>query len=173
MSSTRPLPRQAAPPLDVALVGDGRFVLSGNTGKTWTLVLFYRGLHCQRCKGYLGEIERMLPAFAQRSVDVVAVSADPLDRAQKAMAEWGLRNLKVGYDLPIDDARRWGLFISRAIREDETPIFAEPGTFLIDREGRVYFAVINSITRMRPYPQDILDTVDRVQETGTPARGEA
>jgi peroxiredoxin len=166
-------PREPAPPLDVALVGGGRFVLSANTGKAWTLVLFYRGLHCERCKGYLGEIERMLPDFAKRGVDVVAVSSDTLDRAQKSATDWKLPTLKVGYEFAIDVARKWGLFISRAVRDDETPIFAEPATFLIDREGRIYFAVINSITRMRPYPKDILETVDRILETGAPARGEA
>jgi peroxiredoxin len=166
-------PRQPAPPLDVALVGGGRFVLSANIGRAWTLVLFYRGLHCERCKGYLGEVERMLPAFAERGIDVVAVSSDSLERAQKSVTDWSLPTLKVGYGFAIDAARRWGLFISRAARDDETPIFAEPGTFLIDRDGRIYFAVINSITRMRPYPQDILEAADRILETGAPARGEA
>lgn len=166
-------PREPAPPLDVPLVGGSRFVLSANTGKAWTLILFYRGLHCERCKGYLGEIERMLPDFAKRGVDVVAVSSDPLERAQKSVIDWNLPTLKVGYEFAIDVAHRWGLFISRAVRDDETPIFAEPATFLIDREGRVYFAVINSITRMRPYPQDIIEAVDRILETGAPARGEA
>lgn len=166
-------PRDPAPALDVALAGGGRFVLSANTGKMMTLVLFYRGLHCERCKGYLGEIERMLPEFAKRSVDVVAVSCDTLERAQKSRADWKLPNLKIGYGFAIDAARAWGLYISRAVRDDETPIFAEPATYLIDRDGKIYFAVINSITRMRPYPQDILDTIDRVIETGAPARGEA
>jgi peroxiredoxin len=166
-------PREPAPALDVALVGGGRFILSANSGKAMTLALFYRGLHCERCKGYLGEIERMLPDFARRNVDVVAVSCDSLDRAAKSCADWGLSNLKIGYGLAIDAARTWGLFISRAARDDEPPIFAEPGTFLIDRDGRIYFAIINSITRMRPYPQDILDAIDRIVETGALARGEA
>jgi peroxiredoxin len=166
-------PREPAPKLDVDLVGGGRFILSANTGKAMTLILFYRGLHCERCKGYLGEIEGMLSEFAQRKVDIVAVSCDDLERAEKSCVDWGLTQLKVGYGFKIETARNWGLFISEAAREDETPIFAEPGTFLIDRSGKVYFAVINSITRMRPYPQDILDAIDRIIETGAPARGEA
>jgi hypothetical protein len=85
----------------------------------------------------------------------------------------GLSKLPIGYDLPIDMAREWGLFISRAVREDEAPIFAEPGTFLVDRGGNLYFAVINSLTRLRPYPKDILEAIDRIIETGAAARGEA
>jgi peroxiredoxin len=166
-------PREPVPALDVPLVSGGRFVLSANPPKAFTLVLFYRGLHCQRCKGYLGEVESLLPDFEARGVEVIAVSCDSRDRAERSVADWKLSKLKVGYALPIDAARAWGLFISRATRDDETPIFAEPGTYLVDRDGRLYFAVINSITRMRPYPRDILDTIDRILETGAPARGEA
>lgn len=165
--------REAAPTLKVAVVGTSDFDLAQNKGKAMTLILFYRGLHCERCKGYLGEIERMLPDFAQRGVDVIAISCDSLERAQKSCADWNLPKLKVGYGLTIEAARAWGLFISRAVREDEWPIFAEPATFLVDRDGNLYFAVINSITRMRPYPKDIMDTIDRILETGAPARGEA
>jgi peroxiredoxin len=166
-------PRRPVPPLDIALVAGGRFVLAENPPKSFTLILFYRGLHCQRCKGYLGEIESLLPEFGKRGVDVIAVSCDTVEHARRSMAEWELSALKVGYGLSIESAREWGLFISRAVRDDETPIFAEPGTFLVDRDGRLNFAVINSITRMRPYPRDILDTIDRILETGAPARGEA
>lgn len=166
-------PREPAPKLDVPLVGGGRFVLGASKPKSFTLILFYRGLHCQRCKGYLGEIDRSLSEFAERGVEVVAVSADSKDRAKKSVVDWGLKALKVGYGMDIDEARAWGLFISRAIRDDEPPIFTEPGTFLVDADGRLNVAVINSITRMRPYPQDILDTIDRLIETGAPARGEA
>jgi peroxiredoxin len=166
-------PRRPAPDLDVPLLAGGRFVLRERRPRRFTLILFYRGLHCERCKGYLGEIESMLPAFAERGVDVVAVSCDTRARAERSMADWKLSTLPVGYDLPIDMARDWGLFISRAVRDDESPIFAEPGTFLIDAEGSLYFAVINSLTRLRPYPRDILDAIDRIIETGAAARGEA
>jgi peroxiredoxin len=166
-------PRQPVPPLEFALVDGGRFVLAENPPKTFTLILFYRGLHCHRCKGYLGEVEALLPEFGARGVGVFAVSCDTRERAERSMADWTLSKLKVGYGLGIDTARSWGLFISRAVRDDETPIFAEPGTFLVDREGRLNFAVINSLTRLRPYPRDILDAIDRILETGAPARGEA
>jgi len=166
-------PRQPVPPLSVDLVGGGRFVLGQHPPKAFTLIIFYRGLHCERCKGYLGEIESMLPELEKRGVDVIAVSCDSRERAEQSMRDWKLSKLKVGYDFAIDSARAWGLFISKAVRDDETPIFAEPGTYLVDRDGRLYFAVINSLTRLRPYPKDILEAIDRIIETGAPARGEA
>jgi peroxiredoxin len=166
-------PREPVPALDVALISGGRFALGARRPERFTLILFYRGLHCERCRGYLGEIESMLPDFARRGVDVVAVSCDSRERAERSAREWGLSKLPIGYDLPIDVAREWGLFISRAVRDDEAPIFAEPGTFLVDREGNLYFAVINSLTRLRPYPKDILEAIDRIIDTGAAARGEA
>ena len=166
-------PRQPVPPLEVDLVGGGRFRLAAETPARFTLLLFYRGLHCQRCKGNLGEIDRMLPEFASRGVGVAAVSCDSRERAEQSQRDWAIARLRLGYGLAIDVARDWGLYISRAIRDDETPIFAEPGTFLVEPDGRLHLAVVNSITRMRPYPRDILDTIDRLIETGAEPRGEA
>jgi peroxiredoxin len=166
-------PGQPVPALEADLVGGGRFVLAGEKPERFTLLLFYRGLHCQRCKGYLGEIDRMLPDFSARGVGVAAISCDSRERAEQSKRDWKIESLRLGYGLAIEVARRWGLYISRAIRDDETPIFAEPGTFLVEPDGRLHLAVINSITRMRPYPQDILDTIDRLIETGAEPRGEA
>ena len=166
-------PGQPVPALEVDLLGGGRFALAAEKPQRFTLLLFYRGLHCQRCKGYLGEIDRMLPDFAARGTGVAAISCDTRERAAQSQRDWGLGALRIGYGLEIEVARRWGLYISRAIRDDETPIFAEPGTFLVEADGRLHFAVINSITRMRPYPRDILDTIDRLIETGAEPRGEA
>src|SRR5579864_3711799 len=112
-------PRQPVPALEVDLAGGGRFSLAAEKPERFSLVLFYRGLHCQRCKGYLGEIDRMLPDFAARGVGVVAISADPRDRAERSCRDWGLSRLRVGYGLAIEVGRQWGLYISRAIREDE------------------------------------------------------
>jgi len=34
------------------------------------------------------------------------------ERAQEAKDKWGLANLRVGYGLPLDKAREWGLYVS-------------------------------------------------------------
>lgn len=59
-------------------------------------------------------------------MDVIAVSTDTHERAQKTRHEWGLENLAVGYGLSIYDVRAWGLYISKAIKEGEPAQFAEP-----------------------------------------------
>ena len=82
------LPRQPVPALNVPLTAGGRFVLGAEPGKVFDLVVFYRGLHCPICAKYLIELERLAPEFAQRGVQVVAISSDDQDRAQQ-MADKG------------------------------------------------------------------------------------
>ena len=45
--------------------------------------------------------------------------------------------------------------------------------FLVDGQGHLVLAVINSITRMRPYPKDVVETIERVLENRDSARGDA
>lgn len=165
--------RQPAPTLDLPLAGGGRFRLGEAPPRNFSLLIFYRGLHCHRCEGYLGEYEALLPTFDQLGIDVVAVSADTKDRAEQSKTQWRLPNLKIGYALDVDNGRSWGLFVSRGVREDEPAIFTEPGLFLVDRQGLLVLAVINSITRMRPYAKDVVETIERVIENRDSARGDA
>ena len=106
-------PRQPAPPLEVKLLDGSTWRLGDAKPATFEMIVVYRGLHCPVCKTYLGDLESKLPEFSKRGVDVIAVSTDGRDRAEKAKAEWGLNNLRVGCELSIANARAWELFISR------------------------------------------------------------
>ena len=164
---------QPAPSLDLPLAGGGHFTLGKPPPKAFTLIAFYRGLHCQRCKANLGEMETLLPKLDSLGVTFVAISSDSQARAEQSKAEWKLPTMKIGYGLDVEEGRKWGLFVSRGKREDEPAIFIEPALFLVDRQGQLIFAVINSITRMRPYPEDIVATIERVMENPDLARGDA
>src|SRR5258708_12254491 len=59
-------PRQPVPPLHVNLVGAGLFDLRGERPQHFTLVVFYRGLHCPLCKTQLRELESKLDQFNKR-----------------------------------------------------------------------------------------------------------
>ena len=165
-------PRQPAPPLNVKLTGGGTWSLSEAKPAAYEMIVVYRGLHCPVCKTYLGELEAKLPEFAKRGVDVIAVSTDSQDRAEKAKAEWGLNNLRVGYDLSIDNARAWDLFISSAIRDGEPPQFSEPGLFLIKPDGTLFYASRGSAPWGRPPLDQMLRGIDVATERKMPARGE-
>jgi peroxiredoxin len=113
MTDLHPLfPRQQVPALDVPLVSGGRFNLVAERPERFTLLVFYRGLHCPICRAQLKELESKLPEFQKRGVSVVAISFDSQDRAGRAKSEWGLPNLRLGYGLDLGTARGWGLYVS-------------------------------------------------------------
>jgi peroxiredoxin len=166
-------PRQPAPDLEVKLLDGNPWRLSDARPTTFEMIVVYRGLHCPLCKTYLGELEAKLPEFSKRGVDAIAISTDSRDRAERAKAEWGLNNLRIGCELPIDSAREWDLFISRPIRDGEPPEFSEPGLFLIKPDGTVFFASCGNAPWGRPQFDQVLRGIDWAIERKTPARGEA
>lgn len=169
----QPTPGQPAPALKVPTVGDGGFELAEQAPQSFTMVVFYRGLHCPVCKGYLRGLERTLDEFTERGVEVITVSGDSRDRAERAREEWDLARLNLGYDLSPDVMRRWGLYISEGIKDDEPAQFGEPGLFLVDPRARVYYAAVNSMPFGRPSFDEIRGGIDFVAENDYPARGEA
>jgi peroxiredoxin len=137
------------------------------------MLVFYRGLHCPICKTYLRDLDGKLGEFTRRGVDAIAISTDSRERAERTKKEWDIGHLAIGYDLGIDQARAWGLYISRSIKADEPPLFAEPGLFLIKPDGTLYCSSIQTMPFARPSFADVLQAVTFVTEKDYPARGEA
>jgi peroxiredoxin len=133
--------------------------------------VFYRGKHCPLCRKQLEELSRRVTEFAERGVDVVALSCDDLSTAEKTMDEWEVSDIPIVYGLGIDVARRIGLYISESIKEDEPGSFSEPGLFLLDADGNLYAAWVQSVPFARPTFDDILDAIDQIQEKDYPPRG--
>jgi len=106
------MPRRAVPPLQVATLDHGSFNLSEDAAPNFTLVVFYRGLHCPICLKYLLELGRLQPEFEKRGVKVIAISSDGRDRAQAMADKLHAPELRLGYDLSLGTARGWGLYIS-------------------------------------------------------------
>lgn len=73
-SFPRLLPRQTVPELHVPVVGGRSYDIRMETPATFSLIVFYRGLHCQICKTQLKDIETRLGEFERRGVSVVAIS---------------------------------------------------------------------------------------------------
>lgn len=166
-------PGQKAPDLDVANLGGGRFRLADRQPETFTLLVFYRGLHCPVCRSYLRELDRLVPEFERRGVEVLALSTDPQERAAASHEQWELQWLTIGYGLEIDRARAWGLFVSSGIKETEPGHFAEPGLFLVRPDGTLYAAAVQSMPFARPHFSDVLAAVEFVTKNNYPPRGEA
>ena len=178
MTDITPLvPRQPVPDLSVALAGGGKFDLAAETPKNFTMVVFYRGLHCPQCRNYLKDLESKLAEFDKRGVGVVAISSDDAERGGKTKQDWGLPGMRIGYGLSLKTARAWGLYVSTSrgktsIGIDEPALFSEPGLFLVRPDGTLYFAAVQTMPFSRPHFADILTALDFVIAKNYPARGE-
>ena len=106
-------PRKQAPALQVRTLTEEPFILEAERPERFTLISFYRGLHCPICANYLKDLERLTPSFAERGVATIAVSSDNLERAQLMSEKIGARNLRIGWGLSLEVARTWGLYLSR------------------------------------------------------------
>ena len=177
MSTLALTPRQPVPALNIPLVGGDRYVLGAAPAPTFDLVVFYRGLHCPICAKYLIELERLMPEFEKRGVQVVAVSSDNAERGQAMADKIKAEHLRVGYELSLQSARQWGLYISTSrgltsIGIEEPALFSEPGVFIVRPDGTLYYGSTQTMPFARPLFQDLLGAIDFAVVKDYPARGE-
>jgi peroxiredoxin len=166
-------PRQPVPVLDIPLVGGGRWVLAEQHPERFSVVVFYRGYHCAMCRAQLTELDGFIDKFAEVGVQsVVAVSGDDAERAGRAVEEWGLGRLQVGYGQSLQSMRDWGLYISKAIKEGQPNEFGEPGVFIIRPDRTLYAAILTSMPFLRPHVDEVVEVIRWVNENDYPARGE-
>jgi peroxiredoxin len=168
------------PALDARLVGGGRWALAREKADKLALLAFYRGVFCPVCRVWLGDLDKLLPEFYKRGVSVIALSCDKKDAAERAVKEWGLQRLRVGYNLAPDDARQAGLYISEgrginpATNQKEPMLFTEPAILLVKPEGELYAAWIQSTPYARVHIAEVLAAVDNFVATDLPEpRGSA
>lgn len=166
-------PNVKVPDLEVATAGGGPWRLADQKPQTFTLIEFYRGYHCPRCRQHLIDLQAKLDRFTERGVEVIAISTDSAERAEKTKTEWGLGRLTIGYGLPVDKAREWGLYISNAITEVEPRQFNEPAMCLVRPDATLYSVIYNSTPFNRPHFADVLECIDMVRARNYPPRGDA
>lgn len=170
-------PRQQVPALEAPLVGGGTFKLADEKPEHFTMVVFYRGLHCPICATYLGDLHNRLDALAEKGVSVIVLSSDNEERATEAKQKWNLPNLRLGYGISLDTARAWGLFISTgrgktSIGVEEPALFSEPALYLVRPNGELYFGTVQTMPFARPAFGDIVKALDFVIAKDYPGRGE-
>jgi len=172
------MPRQTVPSLEVPLLGGSNWNLSDQADENFTLVCFYRGLHCPICKTYVKELDRLAGDYAERGIGLVVISSDGEERAAQARDDWGLENLAIGYGLSIDKAREWGLYVSTSRGKTslgimEPDLFSEPGVFVMRPDRTLYMASVNTMPFARTHFKEILGALDFILKNDYPARGEA
>ena len=171
------IPRQAVPALRVTTLDHGLYDLANDAPEQFSLVVFYRGLHCPICAKYLLELGRLQAEFAQRGVSVIAISSDQAERAREMATKIGSSAMRFGYGLALESAREWGLYISASrgktsIGIEEPALFSEPGVFIVRPDGTLYYGVVQTMPFARPHFDELLGAIDFAISKNYPARGE-
>lgn len=170
-------PTGPVPTLDLPITGGGStddLELGSGVDGRFTLVVFFRGLHCPVCRGQLSEINRRRDEFTEAGIGrVVAVSMETAERSAEIVDGWHLDRLPVAHDLTEEAARDWGLFISAAIKDGEPARFNEPGMFVLDADGSLFWSSVATMPFGRPPLDDVIKGLTFAQESGYPARGAA
>jgi peroxiredoxin len=167
------IPGRRVPELSLPLSGGGHWRLSDQKPQHFTMLAFYRGMHCSMCRDHLGKLQSMHGAFSKRGVTPIAISTDDAERACSAEARWGLRDLCVS----LRQAREWGLYVSRgfgisSLGIEEPPMFVEPALFLIRPDCTLYCASVQSMPFGRPCFEELLSGIEKAVVGQYPARGE-
>ena len=169
-------PRQAVPALDVDTL-QGAWSLSDQSPENFTMVVFYRGLHCPLCSKYLKELDKLAAEFTEAGVSILALSSDDKARTEQAKSDWELTNINLGYGVSVEQAQAWGLHRSAgkgltSIGIEEPSEFSEPGLFLIRPDQTLYWSQISTMPFARPHFREILGAMGFVIPNDYPARGE-
>jgi peroxiredoxin len=176
-SPTPLMPRQPVPPLRLPTLAHGEFDLQANAAPNFTLLVFYRGLHCPICLKYLLELGRLQADFEQRGVKVIALSGDTAERAEAMADKLNAPGLRMAYGLPLEQARAWGLYFSTSrgttsIGIEEPALFSEPGVFIVRPDGTLYYGAVQTMPFARPHFDELLAAIDFALAKNYPARGE-
>lgn len=171
------IPRQKTPNLTLPLLGGGTFDLATEGSERGTVICFYRGLHCPICANYLKELEKRVADFAERGVTCIAVSSDGEERTQDMADKIDAKSLRFAYDLPLNVAKDWGLYISTSrgktsIGIEEPTLCSEPGLFMVSPDQSLYYGSVQTMPFVRPHFSELVGALDFAIANNYPARGE-
>lgn len=162
----RTLPEDTMPAIEAHLVGGGEWRLAEEHPAKLSLLVFYCGAHCPICRRWLGKLDKLVPRFGEHGVSVIALSCDAREAAEHAKRDWKLAELRVGYGVEPEDARKAGLYLS----EDQNhSLYTEPGILAVKPgDGTLYAAWVLSQPHARPRFADVLAAVEGMLAHGLP-----
>ncbi len=144
------------------------------------VVVFYRGEWCPFCDLELRAYQKALPELEAKGAALVAISPQSPEKSLSTAESRGL-----GFDVLSDPgglvARAFGLTFSMndaeqelhkafgtdllTINESSTWDLPVPATFVIDRNGRIAWAYVNSNYTNRAEPADVIQAVSSLSST--------
>ena len=140
-SQKHPLLSQAAP--EFALPDDsGKSQSLSSLGKNRpVVVVFYLGYGCSHCVAQLIALDKDLHYFRELGAEVVAISSDEPAHTAERFQEYGRFHFPVLADVDNSVAEAWDVYHPKT---GEQPEFSKHGTFIVDRTGRVIWAMLDT-----------------------------
>ena len=119
----------------------------------------------------LEELNEKVEDFHSRGVQIICISTNSQDLAERTVEEWEIENIKLGYGFSVEDGRKWDLFISKAVKDSEPEVFVEPALFLVKPDNTLYAASIQSMPFARPKLDELLRAISFIVKDNYPAKG--
>lgn len=165
-------PADIFPPIEFNMISGGTKKISDYMGG-WAMLIVYRGGHCPRCKQYMTRLHELQDGYAERNVDILITSMDPENVVKRSIAEnnW---TLPIAHSLSAEDSEMLTLYLTPHEEGSELEgVYAEPGLFLINPEGRIQSLATSNSPSIRPDLEVVLDGIIGTQDRGLPIRGTA
>lgn len=168
-----------APDFEAGTHTGGRVHLSQLYATGPVVLVFYRGAWCPYCNLHLRHFEQVLETIRGYGADVLAVSVDKPQYAQKAAAEGNLEFevvsnpdasileayglvFQVPADLAVMYRDKYGIDLeAHSGRKDH--VIAVPATYVIDSSGMIRFAYADPDYKRRATPQQVLEVLEEIK----------
>lgn len=139
------VPGSVAPDLSLPSPAGGTVSIRAENDRH-KLVVFYRGAFCPICLMTLKDLSAKLDALTEGGVDVVIISADPIETTQKLVVDNPeLSNLTFGCDLKEETMRKLGLYISDpTFYVPQTYRFNEPAYYFLNPDSTIHYVDVAS-----------------------------
>jgi peroxiredoxin len=149
---------QQFPTITASRVGGGEMTIPQSTEGKWTVLLFYRGHWCPYCRQQLIDFQRSLEQLHEIGAEVVALSVDPIEKAQETVEKHNL-TFPVLYGL---NAHEIAQKIGANINED--PLFLQSTDFVLQPDGKIALSVYSSGAIGRLVASDTIKFTKYLQE---------
>ena len=137
------------PPFTLPTTGNGQVTVGGARERPLVLV-FYRGHWCAFCRTELAQLAARAGDLG--GADVVAVSSDPMDKAEATVTSLGLP-FRLASDADLVVTKAWDLV------DPMVGTYARPATIVIGRDGKIAKAWFPGDWRVRVPPDEIVAAV--------------
>ena len=149
---------QQFPTITASRVGGGELTVPQSTEGKWTVLLFYRGHWCPYCRQQLMDFQRSLAELHEIGTEVVALSVDPIEKAQETVEKHNL-TFPVLYGL---DAHEMAQKIGANINEN--PPFLQATGFVLKPDGTIAVSVYSSAAIGRLVAADTIKFIKYLQQ---------